>query len=433
MKAANKYVIPIFLILIFLLVIFGLFYSKNSKQTKAVKANNLNSKQVKLPDGRSFTYSQFKTANGELRYVFDTSIVAPQVTGFNGPVPMRLTIDKLGNIKDCVILQNRETPAYLGKAEKDRSKFLSRNIFSTFNKNKIYTVTGATYSSRGIDEGHWISGNIFAKYVLNKNLPGQSVKQSSSTVSSKGIIFFIVFIIWAIIVFICRFKINRLLRFVLLCMTFFLYAIFFQIQFSSQSAVSLIFFDVPANIFSVSFITIVLVVATVFVFGNFYCGYLCPFGALQELTNNLNYKGNNIAPEKKIWGFIRLTKYVVFLAILFLFVISNQNQLAFNGDLLTGVLSPFTATQFQIILIVGILFISLFTRRFWCRNLCPAGAFLSIFNKINLLKFIIKRKKMMKRLPISPGFCDLGISTFEDNDCINCDRCRLNKINKKGK
>ena len=53
--------------------------------------------------------------------------------------------------------------------------------------------------------------------------------------------------------------------------------------------------------------------------------------------------------------------------------------------------------------------------RFWCRYLCPAGAFLALFNRIALLR-------KWAPLPI-PGKCDLGVTFADDVDCIRCHRC----------
>ncbi|HNT88474.1 MAG TPA: 4Fe-4S binding protein, partial [Candidatus Hydrogenedentes bacterium] len=54
-------------------------------------------------------------------------------------------------------------------------------------------------------------------------------------------------------------------------------------------------------------------------------------------------------------------------------------------------------------------------RRFWCRNLCPAGAFLALLN----------RPRILRRLspPTHPARCDLGVRNAEELDCIRCDRC----------
>ncbi|MFH1113795.1 MAG: 4Fe-4S binding protein, partial [Pseudomonadota bacterium] len=66
-------------------------------------------------------------------------------------------------------------------------------------------------------------------------------------------------------------------------------------------------------------------------------------------------------------------------------------------------------------LCIVVLAASVFYFRFWCRYLCPAGAFLALANKITLL-----RKYAPKPVP---GRCDLGVKHAMDVDCIRCHRC----------
>lgn len=55
-------------------------------------------------------------------------------------------------------------------------------------------------------------------------------------------------------------------------------------------------------------------------------------------------------------------------------------------------------------------------RRFWCHNLCPAGAFLSLLNRWTLLCRLSPTTHV--------GRCDLGVRAPSDLDCLRCDRCR---------
>jgi polyferredoxin len=53
--------------------------------------------------------------------------------------------------------------------------------------------------------------------------------------------------------------------------------------------------------------------------------------------------------------------------------------------------------------------------RFWCRYLCPFGAFLSLSNKIALLQRFAPPRRF--------EHCDLGVRDEFDVDCIRCNRC----------
>ena len=70
-------------------------------------------------------------------------------------------------------------------------------------------------------------------------------------------------------------------------------------------------------------------------------------------------------------------------------------------------------------------------RKTWCKNICPLGAFWSIFNKISLLKLIRDEEKCVptmcpsknaciKECPIEADPLDRGL---EDPRCIRCGSC----------
>ena len=59
---------------------------------------------------------------------------------------------------------------------------------------------------------------------------------------------------------------------------------------------------------------------------------------------------------------------------------------------------------------------SIFYTRFWCRYLCPVGAFLSLFNNVVLLRRFLPVKKY--------GRCEFGLTGRDKMDCIYCDKCR---------
>jgi hypothetical protein len=123
----------------------------------------------------------------------------------------------------------------------------------------------------------------------------------------------------------------------------------------------------------------------------------------------------------------RFVKYVVLFVLIFVFFVS-RNHTTLSADPLisifnfkfsvSGLYAMVLNWHFSMLLIVVIALIgSLFYTRFWCRYLCPVGGFLSLFNKVVILK---------KYLPIKRfGKCEFGLSAKDNLDCIYCDRCRF--------
>jgi len=90
-------------------------------------------------------------------------------------------------------------------------------------------------------------------------------------------------------------------------------------------------------------------------------------------------------------------------------------QISQSGFHLAG--AGFSVVMF--IVVVTALLFSLFYTRWWCRYLCPAGAFLSLLNGIALFKKYLPAKKFSK--------CEFGLTARDNLDCIQCDRCRYEK------
>ena len=67
---------------------------------------------------------------------------------------------------------------------------------------------------------------------------------------------------------------------------------------------------------------------------------------------------------------------------------------------------------------------SVFYTRFWCRYLCPAGAFLSLFNNLPIPKLRLPAKSF--------GRCEFGLTYKDKLDCIYCDKCRFEEARGQG-
>jgi polyferredoxin len=149
-------------------------------------------------------------------------------------------------------------------------------------------------------------------------------------------------------------------------------------------------------------------------FGQVWCGYLCPFGAAQELVSRLGRRlGLRAYPERHLEQRARALKFVLLAAMLVAVWVTGQGawatfnpmQHAFAGRL--GGWMPWLTAL--------VLVACLFHYRFWCRYLCPMGAFLALGNKFALLQRLAPKRRF--------EHCDLGVKGEFDLDCIRCNRC----------
>lgn len=125
---------------------------------------------------------------------------------------------------------------------------------------------------------------------------------------------------------------------------------------------------------------------------SFYCQYLCPYGACQELVGKL--------PVKKLKIGKNTSKMMRRLRYFYLLVLASL--LLAGIPLVLEDFEPFMAFKFQfaswISISIAILFLvlSLFFNKPWCNYFCPTGAFLEIFRKpLEILNFK-KTKKIDK-------------------------------------
>jgi NosR/NirI family nitrous oxide reductase transcriptional regulator len=163
-----------------------------------------------------------------------------------------------------------------------------------------------------------------------------------------------------------------------------------------------------------------------------FCGWLCPFGALQELTNNIAQwlKVPQItvpwALHERLWPI----KYMIFLGLfgMSLYSIAFAETLAEVEPFKTAIILKFVRDWPFVIYALTLLSAGLFIERFFCRYLCPLGAALAIPGKIRMFEWL-KRwpecgspcQRCAKECPVQAihpeGFINV-------NECIYCMHCQ---------
>jgi NosR/NirI family nitrous oxide reductase transcriptional regulator len=277
----------------------------------------------------------------------------------------------------------------------------------------VHAVTGATVSCEAILSALETSGQKFASQVLGHPLEPE-VKNGNPLVNltdPHGIYLVGAFVLALILTY----RVGFWSRLMILCFNLIVGGIILNAQYSSEQIASILSWQIPALGLTGAFMSVAGIAFLVIIFGNFYCGYICPFGAAQEL---LGY----VVPDKfkrpiSAAGMqkARFVKYgVLFVFITVFFVSRNRTTLAADP-----LISIFNFQFFEpSILLIGALALicSLFYTRFWCLYLCPVGAFLSLLNNVVILKRYLPTKKF--------GRCEFGLTAKDQMDCLYCDRCR---------
>ena len=164
-----------------------------------------------------------------------------------------------------------------------------------------------------------------------------------------------------------------------------------------------------------------------------YCGWLCPFGALQELLHQLAQRLK--IPEYKFPDVVheRLTaiKYILFIA---LFGLSLQSigyaaRAAEVEPFKTAIVMHFDRGGIFLLYALGLLLIAVFNRKFFCKYLCPLGAALAIPAPLRIFDWLRRRKECGRPCQICARQCEVQAirptGEINPNECHYCLDCQL--------
>ena len=164
-----------------------------------------------------------------------------------------------------------------------------------------------------------------------------------------------------------------------------------------------------------------------------YCGWLCPFGALQELLNNLA-KALHIPQwtvpwrvHERLWA----VKYILFLGLFgaSLASIGHAEQLAEVEPFKTAIVLKFNRA-WPFVLYAGVLlFCGLFVERFYCRYFCPLGAALAIPGRMRMFDWLKRYHECGNPCQTCANECMVQAihptGEINPNECHSCLHCQV--------
>ncbi len=165
-----------------------------------------------------------------------------------------------------------------------------------------------------------------------------------------------------------------------------------------------------------------------------YCGWLCPFGALQELLHKAGQRFGVRRIEipwevhERLWPL----KYIALLAIVGLSL--NDTASGFAAAEIepfkTAVILHFARDWPYVVYAVALLAAGLFVERAYCRYLCPLGAALALPSKFKIFDWLIRRPQCGRECRLCATTCTVQaidpIGRINANECIYCLKCQVN-------
>jgi NosR/NirI family nitrous oxide reductase transcriptional regulator len=163
-----------------------------------------------------------------------------------------------------------------------------------------------------------------------------------------------------------------------------------------------------------------------------FCGWLCPFGALQELLNNIA-QAVKIPQYRLPWGLherLWPIKYIIFLGLfgLSLYSTAFAEQLAEVEPFKTAIILKFAREWPYVIYALTVLSAGLFVERFFCRYMCPLGAALAIPGRIRMFEWLRRWPECGSPCQRCANECPVQAIHPEGhinvNECIYCMHCQ---------
>ncbi|MCP4042751.1 MAG: 4Fe-4S binding protein, partial [Gammaproteobacteria bacterium] len=341
-----------------------------------------------------------------------TATVASNVRGYAGPINLLVAVDRQGILRGARYIQSVETPSYIENIDQWLNGLAGLDLSSVpLSLDGVDALSGATVTSQAALESinRAVSAGGDAAFQL-------SFAPTSASGSSK--IITVKFIITALLLL-----------------------LFFPIYHSGGNAVRLIYQGAVLVILGFWFNTLVTEIDLVnisvghlpswssnpqrylllgftliitLLYGQAYCGYVCPFGAMQEFISRIGrFFRLRSYIIKKLDTRARYLKFLILALMLSLFWATDEPLWASFNPMQHLFAIDFSGWMVPIVLfsLAG----ALFYYRFWCRYFCPFGAFLALFNKVALAKAITPARDFKR--------CDLGVREEYDVDCIHCHRC----------
>lgn len=306
-------------------------------------------------------------------FVVNTRVLAKDVQGYGGPVPLKIHIDKDGRLTAIEAEPNAESPSFFDRAKELFSRWQGKTIDEAMAED-VDAVSGATFSSKAIIRNVQ-RGLAYAKqHGLADGGKGAQEESAERTVATGWTLGSIVALIAVLLgAVVPLFTNNRRLHLVQLVVnvvvlglwtgTFVSYTLFLRLFAGGVSLSAIGTLAAPL---------LMLIVALLYPLAGrsgHYCAHVCPFGSAQELAGKLSRRKLRITPRMlRVLTALRNLLWGVLMALL----LTGTCTAWIDYELFTAFIYS-SASVWVIVLAVLFLVLSVWVPRPYCRFVCPTG------------------------------------------------------------
>ncbi len=176
-------------------------------------------------------------------------------------------------------------------------------------------------------------------------------------------------------------------------------------------------------------------------FGRMICGWLCPFGLIQELLHKIPTPKLKKSPVTRLLSWFKYVVLVFFVLIVPITYAFRDTPLpafckyicpagTLEGGLMLlankvnasyfSMLGPLFTWKFLVL--VSVVVGSIFIFRVFCRFICPLGALYGLFNRISIFGIRVDDSKCTN-CGLCVSKCKMDIRHVGDMECISCGEC----------
>ena len=179
--------------------------------------------------------------------------------------------------------------------------------------------------------------------------------------------------------------------------------------------------------------------------GRFVCGWLCPFGLIQDLLHKIPFpKKINTFPGDRM---LRKLKYVILAVFVILMPMFLVDMLGQGAPYFCKLICPAGTLEGGIplvilnkslrgavgflyvwknVLLAAVIILSVWIYRPFCKYLCPLGAVYSVFNPISVFRYRVDKEACI-HCGACAKVCNMQVNPAENAnhpECIRCGDCK---------
>jgi ferredoxin len=179
-------------------------------------------------------------------------------------------------------------------------------------------------------------------------------------------------------------------------------------------------------------IMVVFTLVTTLIWGRVFCGFLCPFGALQDFIERVvPQRFRRTVPIR--WHLPALKVKYVILAIIIIPAIAGSRASLYQYFEPFGTVFFMSPNVLLWTIAGAFLLASAVVPRFYCRYACPLGAALAVTSFLSLTR--IRRVEQCDHCKVCEQSCPTGAidgSAINFQECVRCNICETKLIEKAG-